>query len=336
MATATKPKPAAFDAFFHLVTYFAMVLSAIAVGTIIFQIINRYVPDLERIYLDYHGEPSYRGPIRFGISTLLLTGPLLLILTGYLHRWFRDGSLSPTSAVRRWLTYLLLFAAAANIITSVIRLLNGFLEGNYTSNFVLKMLTVLLIAAAVFGFYLWELRRDRYERHPVALPLLIATAVVFLTVLVVGFTLVGSPLEARKREFDLRRSDAAQQIRNLLEDEFRRRSTLPSTLQSFDPTLGLDPETAQPFGYTKLADNRYELCVTFALPRQTPVLPGPLPARPVGPLVGSPEAVWVEHGSGKECHTFTLTRRSLQDEGIIDTQVDDQPASPQFAPKPVQ
>lgn len=335
MSEAVKQKPHAFDAFLHLVTYFAMVMSAVAAGTIIFQIINRYAPDLPAAYYNYQGEPAYRGPVRFGIATLLLTGPLFLILTGYLHRQFRDSGLNPSSGVRRWLTYVMLFAAAVNIIGSTIGLLNGFLAGSYTANFVLKMLTILGIAAAIFGFYLGELRRSSYaQRHVASLPLLVATSVLFAVLVVVGFTLIGSPLEARRREFDLRRSNNAQQLRWMLEEEYRRRGTVPQTVEAIDPALGLDPETGQPFGYTKLADNRYQLCVTFALVND-PMAPSkgvPVP-RPDAAYVGSPDQVWVNHGAGEECHTFTLTRLSPEGQGIIDTQVDDQAATTGPAPK---
>lgn len=329
-------KPAAFDAFLHLLTYVALGLSAVAVGAIVFHFIDRFVPTIDRAAYDYgYGEPYANGALRFNIASLLLAGPLLLILTGFKHRLFGRNQLDPSSGVRRWLTYFVLLIAAVNIIGSVIALVYQFLGGNYTANFLLKAATVLVIAAAVFGFYFWELRRADYrQRNPLAVATLVGVAVVFAGLWVGGFALIGSPLTARKYEFDRRRVEAAQQVRWRAEEEYRRVGAVPETLAALEKVggeVGRDPETGEPFDYDKIADNRYELCVTFALPTpRSPKFRGkflaPLPSsRPQY----TPESIWYDHGAGQECHTFTLAKRSPE-EGIIDTEVDQ--AAPQPSP----
>ncbi|MDD5110048.1 MAG: DUF5671 domain-containing protein [Patescibacteria group bacterium] len=302
-------KPAAFDAFVHLVTYFAMVMSAIASGGIVFQIINRFVPDLQR--LAYISDAVQLGPLRFHIATLLLTGPLLLAMTGYLHRLFRQGALSTDSGVRRWLTYLLLFAAAVNVISSIIALVYQFLGGNYTVNFLLKAATVLCIASFVFLFYFWELKRADYKsRQMGATALLVVLAALFAGLLIGGFLLIGSPLQARMREYDQRRVDAAMQVRWPVEEYFRLNSKLPDTLTQLGSGVGVDPETGAAFPYEKLTDNRYQFCVTFALPSPQPASPAAaprtVPVKPVAPGSGSGEMVWATHETGQVCHTFAV------------------------------
>ncbi len=329
-------KPAAFDAFLHLLTYVALGLSAVAVGAIVFHFIDRFVPTIDRAAYDYgygYGEPHATGALRFNIASLLLAGPLLLLLTGFKHRLFGRNQLDPGSGVRRWLTYFVLLVAAVNIIGSVIALVYQFLGGNYTANFLLKAATVMVIAAAVFGFYFWELRRVDYrQRNSLAAVALVLVAVLFAGLWIGGFALIGSPLTARKYEFDRRRVEAAQQVRWRVEEEYRRVGAVPQTLAAMaklgaDDNLGRDPETGAPFDYEKLADNRYQLCVAFALPtpKSSRKALAPLPSRPYGDR--GPEGVWYDHGAGKECHTFALTKRSPE-EGIIDTEVD------QAAPQP--
>lgn len=344
MVNASAKKPGAFDAFLHLLTYVALGLSTVAVGAIVFHFIDRWFPTIDRAAYDYgYGEPSATGALRFTIASLLLAGPLLLILTGYKHRLFGRNQLDPSSGVRRWLTYFVLFVAAVNIIGSVISLVYQFLGGNYTANFILKAATVLVIAAVVFGFYFWELRRIEYrQRNPWAVATLLGVAVLFAGLLVGGFALIGSPLTARKYEFDQRRVDAAMQVRWQVEEEYRRVGAVPQALEALakigaDFTVGRDPETNTPFGYEQLADNRYQLCVEFAL--RTPRLRSPRSA-PVAPMrkpygERSPEGVWYEHGAGRECHTFTLTKRSLE-EGVIDTEVDQTTLQPTSSPVPRQ
>lgn len=333
----TQRKPSAFDAFVHLVAYVALVWSAVSVGGIIFQFINRFVPALEPGAYVYATDAVSTRALRFHIATLLLTGPLLLSMTAYLHRLFRQDALNRESGVRRWLTYLLLFAAAVNIVGSVIALVYQFLGGNYTANFLLKAATILVIAAGIFGFYFWELKRSGYQaRHAGAQSLLIGLSVVFAGLLVGGFALIGSPRQARMREYDRMRVDRAIQMNNQLVDEYRRTGALPATLANFDPASTQDPENGAPFTYRKNADDRYELCVTFALPSPQPVVPkGVPPSRAPKPYGGSGgvERAWYEHGEGEECHTFTVKRRSADDQ-FIETEVYRPTPSPTPAPSP--
>jgi hypothetical protein len=62
--------------------------------------------------------------------------------------------------VRRWLTYLTLFVAAVVLIVDLITLVDNVLGGEVTVRFVLKVLVAGLIAGTIFGYYLWDLRRD--------------------------------------------------------------------------------------------------------------------------------------------------------------------------------
>lgn len=332
----TQRKPSAFDAFVHLVAYFALVMSAVAVGGILFQLINRFAPTLEAYeYANFRGESVATGPLRFHVATLLLTSPLLLAMTAYLHRLFRQDALNTASGVRRWLTYLLLFAASVNIVGSVIALVYQFLGGNYTVNFLLKAATVLVIAAAIFGFYFWELKRPDYrQHHRGAAPLLVAVAVLFLGLEVGGFLLIGSPLAARMREYDRQREDRALQLNSLVADVYRREGSVPVDLSEVEPSNTQDPETGSPLGYEKITDDRYRLCVTFALETSQPALPrGVPPARVPKPMDGGMEPAWYRHGAGETCHTFTLRRRSSDDQ-FIETEVDSAAPSPTPMPTP--
>jgi hypothetical protein len=61
------------------------------------------------------------------------------------------------------LTYLTLFLAACTLMGDLIGAVYTFLGGELTARFLLKVLTVGLIAGTVFAFYLVELRADEQE-----------------------------------------------------------------------------------------------------------------------------------------------------------------------------
>jgi uncharacterized membrane-anchored protein len=77
----------------------------------------------------------------------------------------KTGELKKDSDVRRWLTYFILFISSVVVIGSLIRILNNFLDGALTINFVLKALTVLSIAALIFGFYFYDIKRKEFETN---------------------------------------------------------------------------------------------------------------------------------------------------------------------------
>ena len=64
------------------------------------------------------------------------------------------------SAIRRWLTYLTTFIASGCLIGDVIALVNNVLGGELTVRFLLKVLTVGVIASAAFWYYLTDIRRE--------------------------------------------------------------------------------------------------------------------------------------------------------------------------------
>jgi hypothetical protein len=78
----------------------------------------------------------------------------------------RDAHVDPTkrtSPVRRWLTYLTLFVATCVLIGDFMSLVYSFLGGELTVRFVLKVLTVGVIAGTGFWYYLSDLRLDEKE-----------------------------------------------------------------------------------------------------------------------------------------------------------------------------
>lgn len=68
--------------------------------------------------------------------------------------------------MRRWLTYMTLFLAASFLIGDFITLVYNVLGGELTTRFVLKAVTVAVLAGTTFGYYLSELRIDEMDARP--------------------------------------------------------------------------------------------------------------------------------------------------------------------------
>lgn len=155
-----KPYLSAREAFLYLVMFLTLYMFTIALGTILFQFVNQWFPDVlnDPYYLE-----STTQIIRSATAALLTTFPIFLFVNHILEKGIRKDPEKRSSKIRKWLTYLTLFVTAGVIIGNLITLLNGLLAGELTTRFLLKVLIVFVIAGAGFGYYLWNLRQDEKE-----------------------------------------------------------------------------------------------------------------------------------------------------------------------------
>jgi len=157
-----RPKPylSAREAFFYLLLFATLYISAFNFGNLLFIFIEHAFPDpaLEEITLNWN---SYR--IRSAVSALIVAFPVFLYLSGKISRELLSSPSGRASAIRRWLTYITLFIAAGIIIGDLIAILYNFLGGELTTRFILKSLTVGILAGTLFFHYINGLRREEQE-----------------------------------------------------------------------------------------------------------------------------------------------------------------------------
>jgi len=149
------------EAFLYLVLFSTLYLTAYHFGSLVFALIDRAFPDPA---FDAYGSPRASGDgIRWAMSTLIVSFPVFLYVARITAKAVERDPRKRESSVRRWLTYLTLFVAACVLIGDVIALAYNALGGDLTVRFVLKVLTVLLVAGCVFGYYLRDLRLDEKD-----------------------------------------------------------------------------------------------------------------------------------------------------------------------------
>lgn len=156
-----RPYLSAREAFMYLVLFGTLYTSAYYLGSLIFDIINLTFPDAAQDGLNY--ATYIRESMRWSISSLIVAFPVFLYLSWTTDREVARDPVKRSSKVRRWLTYLTLFASACALIGDVTTLVYNALGGELTSRFVLKVLTVGLIAGTAFIYYLRDLRKDEVE-----------------------------------------------------------------------------------------------------------------------------------------------------------------------------
>jgi hypothetical protein len=154
-----RPKPyvSAKEAFLYLVLFSTLYVSAYNLGRLLFKFIDRAFPDPAQVG-EFAGYTSHA--IRWSVSSLMIAFPVFLYVSRLLGQALRREPMKRASRVRKWLTYLTLFIASGVLVGDLTTLVYNFLGGELGLRFLLKVLVVGVIAGAIFGYYLWDLRSD--------------------------------------------------------------------------------------------------------------------------------------------------------------------------------
>jgi hypothetical protein len=250
------------DVFLHLLGVVTLYISVVAFISLWWQYVNFLFPD----QLNYVGSGSYvYDPIRWATSALIVVFPVYILLCWLIGRDFRDDPEKREIRVRKWLLYFTLFISAITIIIDLITLIYNFLQGDLTIQFFLKVAVILIIAAAVFGYYIWDIR---HKEKKSAKPRLVAwiTSVVILASIIYGFFLIGSPATQRARRFDDQRVSDLEQIESDVITYWQQKNVLPlnsTDLQNMFSVLPTDPESKLPYEYNLNGTLRFSLCADF-------------------------------------------------------------------------
>lgn len=252
-------KSTAKDVFAYLLMIITLYVSIFAFIALIWQYINVSFPDALQYY------SSATDIMRSAISALIVVWPVFLGISWFINRELSTHEEKKDIWVRKWLLYLTLFIAAITIIVNLITLTNNFLGGELTTRFVLKALVILVVAFKVFGYYLWELRRDPQEETKLPLISSVVASVVLIGWIIAGFFIVGTPAEQRATRLDIQRVSDLNSLQYNVIDYWNRTDALPEDLSALtNMHVPTDPATGEMYSYTVTGDLSFELCATFA------------------------------------------------------------------------
>lgn len=292
------------DAFFHLLSFTALTSTVVSLIFLFFEFLNRLLPDPAFPLYQYGNDVS---AVRWELAVLVVSFPLFLWMARLLQKEYAAHHEKLASGVRRWLTYLILFATACTLIGDLIALIFSLLQGEVTLRFLLKVLTLSILAGLPFTYYLRALRltAETFTRDPMHRAYQwIAVAIVALAI-VGAFIVTGSPLRGRAERFDEQRVNDLRTIQSeilnivwgnkrgiVMPPVTTLPNPLPATLEEVAekaqyqrPNI-VDPETGIPYEYTRPSDHEFQLCATFSLARDQQY-----------------DVFW-NHPAGEKCYAF--------------------------------
>ena len=251
--------------FLYLLMFLSLLFVALGSGNILFQLINKYFPD---VLMDSYAAAFNQSSAKFGIAALFVATPIFYFISHLVAKNMREGNITDNSVVRRWLTWLVLFFASATVLGDLITLIVFFLEGDYTPRFLLKVLTVLLIAGSIFGYYLLDIRRKDalevrgFRQKAWGAVSAIAVGAVFAA----GFTIIDSPAVSREKKQDQQVVAYLMSIDSQVNYYYTENHNLPESLETLTATK-YEPRQKINFdagvAYVKKKETAFELCANF-------------------------------------------------------------------------
>jgi hypothetical protein len=250
------------DVFLHLLNIFTFYTSVVSFITLYIKYIGALFPD--PLYFYYTG---IADSVRRSTSILVIAIPVFL-LTSWLLSRDNGGSYEKREfKLRKWLIYFTLFISAITIIVDLITFVYNFLSGELTIQFFLKVLVVLLVAVAVFWYYIWELKRkDMKSKTPKTLAWIVSSVVILSVI--AGFFIIGTPSAQRDRRFDEQRVGDLQTLQSQIINQWTRKEVLPQKLSELEDSISgfvvpVDPKSKLPYEYNVTGSLSFELCAIF-------------------------------------------------------------------------
>jgi hypothetical protein len=255
----TTPK----DFFLYVGVMVALYVSAFSLLALLFNYINILFPD----QLDFY-RGNFSSAVRFSIASLIIIFPTYLVLTNVLNKDLRRNPEKKSIWIRKWLIYLTLFIAGVTIIVDLIILVNTFLGGEITVRFGLKILSVLIVTGAVFGYYIQDLK-GKWEREEKKAKMIgRVAALVVLIAIVSGFFIIGTPGTQRLVRFDEEKVNDLQNIQWQVVNFWQNKERLPKSLSEIEDPISsfvipIDRQTGEEYGYNVISNLTFELCADF-------------------------------------------------------------------------
>jgi len=172
-----------------------------------------------------------------------------------------------------------------------------------TARFVLKVLSVFLVAGAVFWYYYWDMK----DKEPPGNMKFFEWAVVSVVAIGVmgAFFVMGSPQTERLRRFDEQRVSDLQNIQWQIVNYWQKKQMLPADLSLLNDDIGgfrvpVDPETKESYEYEIHGALLFTLCAEFMTSNTNEKgVPFTRPA----PYMEND--IW-DHGTGRTCFERTI------------------------------
>lgn len=253
--------------FYYLLSFLSLAFIAISIGLILFGVIDIKVFDIIT-----HYQNSYDQQFKFAISALIIASPVFYLVSRLIANGLRENKLEKSSALRKWLIYLILFISSVVILGVLIGVINSFLSGELSTKFILKALSVFTISGFIFSFYLYNLQKNDFNKFKAWDKVFLYLSIILIIVPFISvWFFIDSPHEARNKRLDNINLEHIDRLENAINIYYQDKQALPQSLDELATFSGSDVISQgllnfnddRKIEYHKLGDKEFELCSSF-------------------------------------------------------------------------
>lgn len=241
----------------------SLYLSVSFLLVLLFSIINLLIPSATESYWQIE---SNSDSVRLGIAMLLVFFPTYIVLTRRVNILRRKESTTEYLGITKWLMYLSLLVGGGVILGDLVAIILAFLNGELTTRFILKAVTLLAVVGAAFFYYIRDTQGYwlKEEKASKLFGAIVSLAVVGS--LTTGFFFIETPAAVRELRLDETQITDLQNIQWRISESLAVASgTLPATLEEAFAGFPVPtaPEDRPAYSYEIIA-NGFKLCATFS------------------------------------------------------------------------
>lgn len=242
----------------------SLYISLGALITLVFGVINIVFPDAIEGYWQYE---SAQSSVRFGIALLIVFFPTYLILTRLVNV-IRRSEQGVYLTLTRWLIYLSLFVGSLILLGDLVAVILTFLNGELTTRFMLKALTILIVIGSALYYYILDARGYWNTRESLSKIFGFCALVIAVAAIVLGFFYIDTPAQVREMRLDQQQVFDLQDMQWRIADHYTVEGSLPADISELylESTIPTAPEDRPSYEYRRISDSAFELCATFAYP----------------------------------------------------------------------
>lgn len=250
-----------------------LITSVVSFLNLVFETLDKRFPDVLNSNYQYgYSTYEYEG-IRMALATLIIFFPVFLLVSYFWKKFARRGIGSIDEIVRKWVIYIILFLSSLIIVGDLVTLVKYFISGEITYRFILKVITVLVVAGLVGFYYVFLLREKEGSKYRTGMIFGSVGIILVIVAISYSFIIIGSPMKQRLLRLDDRRMGDLQNIQYQVINYWQQKEKLPKDLKELSNPLSgyslpVPPEfeKGEKYEYTVKGPLTFELCATFALP----------------------------------------------------------------------
>lgn len=259
--------------FLSLGLLITLITSVVSFLNLVFGTLNKKFPDVLNANYQYGYSTYDYESIRMALATVIIFFPIFIAVSYFWRKFTRGEMCVFDEIIKKWVIYIILFLSSVVVVVDLVTLVKYFISGEITNRFILKVVSVLVVALLVGLHYIFTIKAKEECQKKNGLMFGLIGLILVIAAVWYSFLIMGSPMKQRSLRLDDRRMSDLQNIQYQVINYWQQKEKLPTQLSELsNPMTGyslpIDPEFEKGFTYEYIQKDKlkFELCATFALP----------------------------------------------------------------------